>query len=153
MRWDASAAAVGASSVRDRTFTFDEPRPMIRTLCLAALLLAAAPALLAAQEGKDGCASPRTQHAMNVCAAREHARADSTLNARYQDLVRNMPAAQLELLRTAQRAWIRFRDAECEHQASIYEGGSMQPMVRSSCLARLTEQRAEDLQRIIDRDF
>ena len=125
---------------------------MIRIFCIAAFLAAAAPAVLAAQDGKEACADARTQHDMNVCAAQDLARVDSVLNARYQELVRTMPPAQLELLRTAQRAWIRFRDAECAHQVSAFEGGSMQPMVRSSCLARLTEARIEDLERIIHRD-
>jgi uncharacterized protein YecT (DUF1311 family) len=122
---------------------------MIRIVRIAALLAAVAPACLAAQEGERTCADPRTQHDMNVCAAQELARADSVLNARYQELVGSMPSAQLELLRTAQRAWIRFRDAECAYQASAFEGGSMQPMVRSSCLARLTEARAEELGRML----
>ncbi len=118
---------------------------MIRIFCIAAILSGAAPACLAAQEGKRTCANPRTQHDMNVCAAQELARADRVLNERYQELAGSMPPVQLELLRTAQRAWIRFRDAECAYQASAFEGGSMQPMVRSSCLARLTEKRAAEL--------
>lgn len=122
---------------------------MIRTLLLAALLLAGTPALLAAQQ--DACAEPRTQTDMNVCAARDYARADSLLNVRYQTLVRTMPATQLQRLRTAQRAWIRFRDAECAYQAAEFEGGSMQPSIRSGCLAGLTEKRVADLERIINR--
>ncbi|HST58217.1 MAG TPA: lysozyme inhibitor LprI family protein [Longimicrobium sp.] len=118
---------------------------MIRIFCIAALLAAGAPACLAAQDGKSVCPDARTQHEMNVCAAQELARADRVLNERYPELVRTMPPVQLELLRTAQRAWIRFRDAECAYQASVFEGGSMQPMVRSSCLARLTEERAAEL--------
>lgn len=116
----------------------------IRIFCIA-VLLAGAPVRLAAQDGEDACPQARTQRDLNVCAAQELARADSVLNARYQRLVRTMPAPQLELLRTSQRAWIRFRDAECAYRASAYAGGSMQPMVRSSCLARLTEVRAAEL--------
>lgn len=118
---------------------------MIRIFRIAAILAVAVPACLAAQEGKDSCPDARTQHDLNVCAAQDLVRADSVLNARYQALVGSMPSVQLELLRTAQRAWIRFRDAECAYQASAFEGGSMQPMVRSSCLARLTDARAAEL--------
>lgn len=119
---------------------------MIRTLCLAALLLAGTPALLAAQEDDDPefCPEGRTQLDMNNCAAAELARADTLLNENYRELLRFVGPERAALLREAQRAWIRFRDAECEFQASAVAGGSMQPMVHALCLAELTEKRAAE---------
>ena len=122
---------------------------MIRTLCLAALLLACTPALLAAQdEGAEAefCPKGRTQLAMNNCAAAELARADTLLNERYQQLLRTMEPERVEALRAAQRAWIRFRDAECDFQASEVAGGSMERMVHALCLAHLTRKRADEFQ-------
>ncbi|MDX7780227.1 lysozyme inhibitor LprI family protein [Aeromonas hydrophila] len=52
---------------------------------------------------------------------------------------------QLGRLKTAQRAWITFRDAQCRYEAGVYEGGSIDPLVHSSCLTKLTEQRTKDL--------
>lgn len=123
---------------------------MIRTTCIAALLLAGTPGLLAAQD-KTVCPDARTQYDMNLCAARMHARADTVLNERYQQLVRLMAPAprRVQALREAQRAWIRFRDAECGFEASEFEGGSMQPMIDALCRADLTEKRAEHFATLI----
>lgn len=119
---------------------------MIRTICITALLLAGAPALLAAQDG-GRCPEARTQHDLNVCAAETYARADTVLNERWQQLVRSLSRQprRVEVLRTAQRAWIRFRDAQCEFEGLEFDGGSMQPMVELLCMADLTEQRANEL--------
>ncbi len=117
---------------------------MIRTLCIAALLMAA-PARLAAQPAEDPCPDARTQAAMNQCAGQTLARADTLLNDTYQRVLRTIPPRRVEALRVAQRAWIRFRDAECAFAGAEYAGGSMEPMVRALCLARLTEERTEQL--------
>lgn len=46
------------------------------------------------------------------------------------------------LLGPAQEAWRLWRDAECRYQASMYEGGSLAPVIASSCNADLTADRA-----------
>ncbi|HEX6042336.1 lysozyme inhibitor LprI family protein [Longimicrobium sp.] len=119
---------------------------MIRTLFLAALLLAGTPALLAAQ-GKNPCPDARTQTEMNVCAAERYARAGSLLNARYQRLLAVIAGEphRVEALRAAQRAWIAFRDAHCAFEASAFEGGTMQPMVEALCRANVTARRSNEL--------
>jgi uncharacterized protein YecT (DUF1311 family) len=48
-------------------------------------------------------------------------------------------------LKTAQRAWITFRDAACEAEAYAMQGGSAQPLLVFGCRARLTRARTEDL--------
>jgi uncharacterized protein YecT (DUF1311 family) len=45
----------------------------------------------------------------------------------------------------AQRAWLAYRDAACEVQASPYEGGSIQPLIWFSCLSELTAERTRML--------
>ncbi|MNJ69263.1 hypothetical protein D3C77_655930 [compost metagenome] len=82
---------------------------------------------------------------MNICAFQDYQRADARLNAAYKKRVATLDKAQLDRLRTAQRAWITFRDAQCRYEAGVYEGGSMAPLVHSSCLTKLTEQRTKDL--------
>lgn len=95
------------------------------------LALAAAPAL-AACPGE-------TQVEMSACAAAAAKAADTRLNAAY---------ARLQLtpeLKSAERAWIAFRDAQCAYEASVYEGGSIQPMTYSLCLERVTKARTAEL--------
>jgi uncharacterized protein YecT (DUF1311 family) len=87
---------------------------------------------------------------MNACAANEYQREDAKLNEYYKALAGKLGPSEKERLKAAQRAWIKFRDLQCELEASRYEGGSIQPLVRSSCLAQVTKQRNEDLRRMIE---
>lgn len=116
---------------------------MMRVTTLAALaLLAAGPALAA-----EDCAGAATQGAANACAARELAAVDARLNASYNQVVGRLkaePAARAALLE-AQRAWIRFRDAECAF-ITVNGGGSVLPFLEARCRARLTEDRLRQLQ-------
>jgi uncharacterized protein YecT (DUF1311 family) len=86
------------------------------------------------------------QTALNECAAADFRAADARLNAAYRAITRRLtddPARRS--LVEAQRAWIRFRDAECEFDTKGYEGGSIRPMLFSECQERVTEQRTADL--------
>lgn len=123
--------------------------PLFR-LALAALLLTA-PAGARALD----CSAPQTQNDMNQCAALMYQAADADLNLAYglaRDMARqldaagggNAPGAERRL-RDAQRAWIAFRDLACETESLLAYGGTMQPMLRLSCLERLTRTRTEDL--------
>jgi uncharacterized protein YecT (DUF1311 family) len=99
----------------------------------------------AAQAKKQPCADAQTQSEMNQCAYEEYKKADAELNKTYQQLLPKLEAARQERLKTAQRAWIAFRDADCEYEAAEYEGGSMQPLIRYSCLESATRNRTAQL--------
>ena len=80
-----------------------------------------------------------TQTQMNICAANDYAQTDKELNSAWRKLQKS------EALIAAQRAWIAFRDAECAFRAAQFEGGSIAPLIRSTCLAELTQQRTNML--------
>lgn len=125
---------------------------MIRILCIAALLLAAPAALAAQHHVPEFCPDGYTQRDMNACAADAWALADSILNDTYQQVIRTLGPERVGPLRAAQRAWIRFRDAECAFQASRFGGGSMAPMTEALCRAALTHRRTEDLVQVLNED-
>ena len=52
-------------------------------------------------------------------------------------------------LRRAQASWTQYRDATCESEASIYEGGSIRPAVYYSCMASVTRERAQRLKEFL----
>jgi uncharacterized protein YecT (DUF1311 family) len=101
---------------------------------------------------QDACDGAVNQMDLNDCTAAAFAGADEDLNladdaaleaARQYD---SSPDGEAEgTLRAAQRAWIAYRDAACEAEAALWDGGSAQPMIRSGCLEHLTVQRTEDL--------
>lgn len=105
----------------------------------------------AAAQSAD-CANQVTQLDMNQCAARAFDLADAELNRVYGiavDYARQIDANTKgdieEKLRIAQRAWITYRDAACESEASQFSGGSIKPMIYSGCLERVTLARTNDL--------
>jgi len=100
--------------------------------------------------GQDRCnRNDMSQQAMTTCADFDYAVADQKLNKLYGELTKvTEPGDEKDvaLLRKAQRAWIAFRDAECDYAASASEGGSIYPMLVLECLTRLTEARIKQLQ-------
>jgi uncharacterized protein YecT (DUF1311 family) len=118
-------------------------------------LLWAMPA--AAQE--PDCANAVDQADMTACAGLDYEAADRELNTVWRDAIADAKTLDEELktmggdgrpgheetLRTAQRAWIGYRDAACEYEGFEARGGSMEPMLASFCLARLTRLRTKEL--------
>jgi uncharacterized protein YecT (DUF1311 family) len=68
------------------------------------------------------------------------------LNALYQKIKERL-AADAETTRlfvAAERAWVPFRDAECNFAASGVSGGTIYPTIYAECLERLTKARIAD---------
>ncbi|MBV9045178.1 MAG: DUF1311 domain-containing protein [Alphaproteobacteria bacterium] len=105
------------------------------------LLLAAAPA-----HAKDVCDDAPDQNTMNRCAQDDYKASDAALNRAYQKHMKDLDADSQTLLKTAQRAWLAFRDGECKHQAAPNDGGSMYPMAYFGCLNRLTKDRIKQIE-------
>jgi uncharacterized protein YecT (DUF1311 family) len=98
------------------------------------------------------CTSPKTQMAMNICAARSAQASDQQLNIAYkkvQQRYRSGPEAvsdrRLNDLTNAQLAWIKYRDTNCAWQSGKYSGGSIAPMIYSKCIDLVTQQRTQEL--------
>lgn len=124
--------------------------PVLAAMALAALLLA--PAVPGPARAAPACGAEETQAGMNACLARQLGEADLALNAAYRALIARLGAdSPLRApLTEAQRAWLRFRDAECAFAAAGSRGGSFHPAAQSGCLMGLTRQRLEALQAYLD---
>lgn len=105
------------------------------------LFLFAAPAA-----AKDACDNAVSQNEMSRCAEDAFDRSDKVLNKVYSDTVKGLDAHGRDLLKTSERAWIAFRDAECTYQNEANEGGSIYPMVYAGCQTDLTKARIKQLQ-------
>jgi uncharacterized protein YecT (DUF1311 family) len=108
-------------------------------------------------EIKPDCLNPTAQLDMNFCVAWQARLSDRQLDIVYQrvrrsfqqddanDNNKNYRVLRLKNLTTAQLAWIKFRDTTCTWKASRFFGGSMQPLVYSSCIDRMTKARTQEL--------
>ncbi len=93
----------------------------------------------------DPCANAQTQFEMNQCAARDYRAANGVLNQTYQRLVAMLNDEEKSQLKTAQTAWLKYRDSNCEFEADQFKGGSMRPLAYASCLADMTRKRTIEL--------
>jgi uncharacterized protein YecT (DUF1311 family) len=99
-----------------------------------------------AQEQKNNpCADAQTQTEMNICWGKEYKAADAQLNAAYREFTSKLNPEETAQLKTAQLAWIKFRDANCEFVADQYKGGSIRPMIAAMCLADVASARTSEL--------
>lgn len=111
-----------------------------------ALLLVLAPLPAAAD-----CDPNATQTELDECTGAAFADADRALNTLYAAMKARLAGDEstLRLLTVAQRAWVAYRDAECDFAAASVVGGSIYPMIRGQCLTDLTTARVADFRRYL----
>ena len=68
---------------------------------------------------------------------------DRRLNKAYREVLRYVDGDEKAKLLAAERAWMAFRDADCTFWGA--SGGTIAPMNEASCRARLSEDRAKEL--------
>jgi len=97
------------------------------------------------------CSQAGTQLAMDQCAKKQHDRADAELNRVFRILSRKLTDEKVRAsLRESERAWIAFRDRECDFEASGVSGGSIYPMIVDQCLTAEIQARIKKLGEMVD---
>ena len=93
------------------------------------------------------CNDQSNQMELDVCADQEFKAADTALNRSYSEIQKRLAddADGKKRLTVAQKAWIGFRDAECDFQTFNSKDGSIYPMIVSECLTAMTKKRTEEL--------
>ena len=87
----------------------------------------------------------QTQVEMNETANTNYRKADAKLNKVYKQLMAMLDKNEKPLLIQAEKDWVKFRDSHCKFEASQYEGGSIQPLIYSTCLEDLTKKRIAEI--------
>ncbi len=121
---------------------------MRRSLCrlwVALLLTSAAP--LSSAHAAGDCDNEVDQRGLNDCFAKLAGKSDAELNAVYSQIMARLKsdAATTKLLVAAEKAWVTFRDAECNFSSAGVSGGSAAPMIWAMCLDGQTKARVKDL--------
>jgi len=111
-------------------------------LLLAACLAGMTGTAYAANE----CDNPQDQGTLTECADKAFRKSDADLNKLYKQIEARAKgdADKAKLLVTAQRAWIAFRDAECDFASSSSAGGSIYPMLVLQCRDGMTQARIKE---------
>src|SRR5947209_20191137 len=119
---------------------------IVPCLLLVLLLLSAAFAKTQKKRQTQPCENASTQYEADECAHKEYVAADAELNRAYNLLATKLDdAEQRAQLKTAELAWIKYRDENCTFEGLFYKGGTMRPMIESFCLAHVTKVRAAEL--------
>jgi uncharacterized protein YecT (DUF1311 family) len=79
------------------------------------------------------------------CTSAEFSRQDARLNENYKRLMSKLSSKRKEGLLEAQRAWIKFRDANCDFYYDP-ESGSAAHLASTSCMLNATADRATELE-------
>ena len=122
--------------------------------------------LLAAQDKPIDCEKDYAQQVMNICADRDFQAADAKLKeqwkialARMKDLDASYDRDRREgdtsagyapTLLESQRAWLKYREAQCAVEGQYMRGGSGEPMMYSTCMAGLTRDRTAFLAKLLE---
>lgn len=120
-------------------------KPRIALVLFSLLLLLGTSATGQKKKKTGPCVNPQTQYEMNQCAKKAFEAADAKLNPAYQRLLAMLDAEEKAQLQEAQRAWLKYRDTNCEFVADEYKGGSIRPMILGYCLADVTKRRTTEL--------
>jgi len=99
-----------------------------------------------AQMQEDPC-DPEAQRSTQLmaCAERKFKEATAELRRARAALYEDLEPPSRVKLRAAERLWLRYRKSNCDTEASIYEGGTIQPLIQLQCMARVTLERAGEL--------
>jgi uncharacterized protein YecT (DUF1311 family) len=115
------------------------------TVSVLAVSGLAAPAL-----AQDDCGAAATQRAANACEHERFVAAQAPLGEAYRALSAALAPGPRDALRREQKAWLAWRTAACDVEASGVAGGSAAPMLRARCATRLTQARTDALRRLLD---
>lgn len=118
----------------------------MKTFVTAAfILLLLAPVLCArGQSAIDPCTEGTSPQQM-ACAGRDFKAASDQLKRARAELSEDLEPRSRVKFRAAERLWLGYRKSNCEAEASIYEGGTIQPLIELRCMARVTRERAAEL--------
>jgi uncharacterized protein YecT (DUF1311 family) len=123
------------------------------------LLVASLAAFDASQAQDIKCNREGTTVEMAACASQDFSKADRMLNAIFAKFLAEAKKADTEAksnvikssdtvekrLRAAQRAWVSWRDAECDLLGIGSLGGTAEAIMGPSCAAELTIARTKNL--------
>ena len=115
------------------------------------------------KNSKGSCDWAMTQMEMNQCSTDEYRKADAHLNAVYRRAILLMEndardavtrgdgddkkhaETAIQKLKATEKAWIQYRDLNCDAARFEDEGGSIAPLTWAVCMMQVTEERIVDL--------
>lgn len=132
---------------------------MKKFIAMCMILTAFAVNAQASEESQDDCSGDTTAGQLE-CGYKKLELVDKDLNITYRETMSKARAYYafdsrlqtefLSRLKAAEKAWIVYRDAQCDLEAATQGlGGSIERVVNVSCLIGETEKRTDSLKQIL----
>ena len=84
----------------------------------------------------------QSQMEMNQQAFADYKKADAKMTALYKKVQKIIAdPKEKSLLLEAQRTWTKFKEAHCRSISAAEQGGTIYPLIYTTCLQQLTEDR------------
>ena len=125
----------------------------MRVLGIGAALLIATVTVSAAQQKKgakappadDPCGRAATQLDLTQCAGKQREKADAAMEKVYASLLKDLDEDHAPILEKSQKAWVVYRNADCDLYSSQFLGGSAQAQLYDECMAAMAAERTRAL--------
>lgn len=92
---------------------------------------------------------PRTTVQLEGCAEHKVLAIDRTIDGLNAKAFAKLGAGGRAAFITSNAAWVSYRDAACTAEASIYNGGSVQPVAYANCLVSIDSSHVSELKRVL----
>lgn len=99
-----------------------------------------------AGEKKINCETTVDNNDLLICAKRDLDLAQKRLDGLVKQGMATLPVKARPVFENAQRAWVAYRDADCQWNAYEIESGNSSELIQATCLADLTAARVEELE-------
>ena len=96
-------------------------------------------------ESDSPCAGVVVTSDLAACLAKARASSDAEMNSLYQRIRKALDASEAEQLATTQRLWVKYRDANCSAERSLYGPGTAAGPAYLACLEAMTRERTKEL--------
>ena len=136
---------MGLENGKFASATFGNVGNRVGLLLLGTSLLATLVRVPRVQAQPVNCQNPTSNVEYKYCARLAYETSDRELNQVYRRITGKMTADEKRILTTAQLAWIRFRDTNCDAEVYRSRGGSGYGGFLSNCLERVTRSRTAEL--------
>lgn len=115
-------------------------RTVLSTLALAAAALGGNAMAL-------DCSNAVSTPDINECAAREQKQVEARLNTVYQRVLKTVTDRKVRTqFVSAQRLWVKYREADCKAVYEKYAGGTIRTVMFIGCMQNRAETRIKELE-------
>ena len=101
------------------------------------------------------CSKAITTPDINACASADQKKVETKLNTIYRRVIKSLDQPDTELekfsemkstLIEAQRAWVKFREADCTAVSTLHASGTIRTAMYIGCMQSHAERRIKDLE-------